>query len=153
MTASLGRGFLGVTKLNGWYRLWILVSLTLFIPSTGIVVLLLPGPMTIPHHASFYESLSTPAKAQLAPETDTDASKVEMPNGHVIKVRTGIELKKSTLVLAEYVSQLDRLLLRKRFEFGLMVVGVWLTGCASLLSVGIGIAWVRDGFSSAKNVP
>ena len=140
-------------KLNGWYRLWIVLSVALLIPVVVVAITLLPGPMTLPHRAAFYDSLSVAARAQLASATDTDAVGVTMPNGHVIKVPKGIELKKSTLVLAEYVSQLDRLLLQKRLEIGFLALAVWLTGCVSLLLLGLAIAWVRGGFGAAKNAP
>lgn len=141
--------------IGGWHRLWIVVSATTLIPTIAAIVLLMPDPTSIPHQAAFYENLSAQAKAQLMPD-DTDAEiegEVQMPNGHRIKLRKGVNLSKATSALSEYQQQVDSLLLWKQIRFGLAVIAIWLTFCLSLLLGGHAIAWVRRGFSATQSKP
>jgi len=133
-------------KLNGWYRLWIVLSVV----SLGLAVLVaavsMPDYSSIPHDASFYDSLSDAAKAQLASEDATDAIRVEMPNHHSLRIKSGTELKKTTPIVVEYMATLDRARLRKRIRFALTITAIWLSACMALLAAGLSVAWVRRGF-------
>jgi hypothetical protein len=133
-------------KLNGWYRLWIVLSVVFLGPAVLVAAVSMPDYSSVPHDASFYNSLSDAAKAQLASEDATDAIRVEMPNHHLLKIKSGTELKKTAPVVAEYMSMLDRALLRMRVRFALTIAAIWLSACMTLLAVGLSVAWVRRGF-------
>src|SRR5487761_1915858 len=126
-------------KLNGWYRLWIVSSMALLILAVVIAGFLMPSLENVEHQAIFYSMLSPAAQAQLASDeqvpswakqvNEADIGKVRMPNGHVIRVQHGIDLGKSTKVIAEYAALLEHQLIYKRTKFILLVVVIWLAVC------------------------
>jgi hypothetical protein len=134
-------------KLNGWYRLWIVLSVVFLGLGVLVAAVAMPDYSSIPHDASFYDSLSDAAKAQLASEDAADAIQVEMPDHHLLRIKSGTELEKTTpIVVVEYMSMLDRARLRKRVHFALTIGAVWLSACTTLLAAGLSVAWVRRGF-------
>jgi len=139
-------------KLGGWRRLWIAVSAVLLVPFGLFVFLRFPDASSIPHTASYYTTLSAEAKAQLAPDDATDASQVRMPNNHVIKVRKGIELKRSIPLLAEYQSRIEHLLWQKRAKFIGLAVLLWVGFCGFTYCFGRAVGWVYRGFKSSGSV-
>lgn len=60
-------------KLNGWQRLWILLSTTYFIFVTSYVILEFPQAEDIPHQSKFYEKLSKKSAGMIWPATHEDA--------------------------------------------------------------------------------
>ena len=57
-----------------------------------------------------------------------------------------VEARKSTVVLHEYMSELDRILTYNRTIYILWLITGWIISFAFLYSFGLGIAWVRRGF-------
>jgi len=52
-------------KLNGWHRLWILLSAIYFILVTSYVILEFPKTENIPHQSEFYKKLSKKSAAMI----------------------------------------------------------------------------------------
>ena len=60
-------------KLNGWHRLWILLSVVYFVLVTSYVILRFPKAETIRHQSEFYKKLSKKSAGMIFPSTDEDA--------------------------------------------------------------------------------
>lgn len=60
-------------KLNGWHRLWILLSVIYFILVTSYVILEYPKAENIPHQSDFYKKLSKKSAYMINPENYEDA--------------------------------------------------------------------------------
>lgn len=60
-------------KLNGWQRLWVLLSAIYFIFVALYVVLMFPQAEAIPHQSKFYEKLSKKFVGIIWPTTHEDA--------------------------------------------------------------------------------
>ena len=60
-------------KLNGWHRLWILLSAVYFILVISYVILEFPKAENILHQSEFYKSLSKKSAGMIWPTTHDDA--------------------------------------------------------------------------------
>lgn len=60
-------------KLNGWHRLWILLSASYFILVTSYVILEFPKAEDIPHQSELYKKLSKKSAGMIWPATHEDA--------------------------------------------------------------------------------
>jgi hypothetical protein len=60
-------------KLNGWYRLWILLSASYFVLVTSYVILEFPKVDDMPHQSLFYKKLSKKSAGIIWPATHEDA--------------------------------------------------------------------------------
>ena len=138
-------------KIGGWHRLWIVISAISLIFTIFIVVITFPTIADVSHQKNFYGMLSQTSQSQIASKDDIGSTPVNMPNNHIITVRRGIELKKSTLVFAEYVDLLNRKLWQKRIQFVGIAFTYWLVGCAVFYMVGWAFNWVYLGFKLQKN--
>lgn len=140
-------------KLGGWHRLWVVTCVVLFLIVGLLSALLFPNLSTVGHRDEFYSKLSADAKVQLAPEGSDNASRVRMPNGHVVLVREGIELKKSIPLLAEYERKLHAALREERTEFLVAAFLWWFVPCVALYCCGSAMGWVARGFKSREQSP
>lgn len=60
-------------KLNGWHRLWILLSTVYFVLVTSYVILKFPKAENISHQSEFYKKLSKKSAGMIDPATLDDA--------------------------------------------------------------------------------
>ena len=140
-------------KLGGWLRLWIVLCAILLLAIAGAAYVLLPSPSDLPDSVELQAALSPEARAQMAAGEGPDTIAVNMPNGHTIHLKRGIEAKRSTPVLAEYYSELQRQLFRKRVNFIAGALVVWLGVSGAIYAVGWSVGWVYRGFKSGSKAP
>lgn len=133
-------------RVNGWIRLWIFLSGILLLAIAGGVGVFLPTASDVPDSLSLQAALSPEARAQIAEGEGQGGVGVRMPNGHTIYLKKGIEPSRSTPVLAEYASEIERQLLRKRVHFVVGALGVWLGICGAIYALGWSFRWVYRGF-------
>lgn len=60
-------------KLNGWHRLWILLSIIYFVLVAAYVILKFPKAENITHQSEFYKKLSEKSAGMIEPATLDDA--------------------------------------------------------------------------------
>lgn len=133
-------------RLNGWQRLWVVASLLLLILFSGIGALLWPAYGSIKESKEIEAELTTEAQQQIAKDGQPVDVQVEMPDGYIMKLKPGIETKKSTLAVLEYMSLLNTRLAHARVLFALKALAVWLMACAAIYLSGWSVGWVRRGF-------
>jgi hypothetical protein len=139
--------------LNGWQRLWLVTALLLGAATVVFAVLALPEESTVTHNLLFQAALSEEARSQIAGPDDAVGTTVRMPNGHQLALKVGVEAKRSTAVLAEYATELQRQLILKRRTFLLWLGGIWLAASMALYGIGWAIGWIRRGFASSSHAP
>lgn len=145
-----------LSRNSGWMRLWIFSCAVLFFMFAAYAGFNMPMAKSI-QHEKIYQAASEVTRALLdgrdtIPKWEVQTS-IEMPNGH--KVQSRIKINKSNLEedfsdLIEYASILNRMLLVSRLVFAAKAILAWCVTCAALLGIGIGIGWVRSGFSNQR---
>ena len=147
-------------RLNGWQRLWVLLSLIYSIPVAVVALLQFPTTNESYHTDDFYrelrkESLSklviSPSKSKSGGsfiDPDDIGTQVEMPNGHLLPFKKGVTDDEMRTVAREYHSITERATLNRRLRIVGYSLLAWITPCVALYLVGVGIAWVRRGFRS-----
>ncbi len=138
-------------RLTGWVRLWIFLSGILLLVIAAASYVLLPSASDVPDSPDLQEALSADARAQMAVGEGPDTIGVQMPNGHTIYLTKGIDPKRSTLALAEYNSEIERRLLRKRMSFLASAAAIWLSICAATYALGWSLGWVYQGFRGGSD--
>lgn len=137
-------------RINGWIRLWAVLSMIGLVVTSVLAYVSLPSPETLAHQASFEDQLSAAARGQLASDGDV-AIRVRMQNGHILSVKAAeIEARKPMSVVKEYESLL-KAKANEQVPVHLARFGLgWLAASVAILLLGIAAAWVRHGFEGGR---
>jgi hypothetical protein len=165
-------------KLNGWYRLWILLSTIYFILVTSYVILEFPKAENIPHQSEFYKKLSKKSAGMISSnnledalalghEITTDFTPVkeeeenvkpidfhpiiEMPNKHTIEFNAKLSEEDMKIASQEYWRIVEQKASEKRHHLLLYAFLFWIFPCIALYALGWSINWVYKGFKQKKD--
>ena len=152
-------------KLNGWQRLWVVVSAIYMVVLARFVVADFPTPGKISHRAQFYEELPKESLSRLiradaasTPSTGTgrdlsyelfcdDPRDVVLAvNNHKLCFRNGGTETEKTMIAQQYNQLLQRAARSERLEWLGHTFLVWVVPCAVLYALGAAIGWVLRGF-------
>lgn len=143
--------------LNGWQRLWVLVSTLYLVPVVVVAVTTFPNPDHIAHQSSFEENLSPESRIKIAiPDAkgivwdDQVGLEVEMPNGHILQFKKGIKDEEAKTVANEYYGLLKQQVNKERPLHVLFVFVWWLGPVIFLYVFGWAIGWVYKGFKKSR---
>ena len=160
--------------LNGWQRLWVVLSvLWLFVVCTiGIVAW--PMPASVPHGEVYLKMVNVdhdgarfvdfvpaltavgaePQKGTVVSFDPNWGTSQEGPHGATIDVgghRLQLALRDMpdsdvNRAVGEYYAALRKVLVSKRITFTGQLAAVWLIPLAALYALGLSVGWVRRGF-------
>ena len=133
-------------RVNGWHRLWVLVSVVALVAAAFVVAALWPNEKSVHHSLAFYDALTPSARSQIADDESDSKVGVTMPNGHVIYLKAEVAASRKTEALLQYQETLIAKLHSKQRLLLTQVAGVWLVACITLLALGHLVAWVVRGF-------
>ena len=135
-------------RLNGWQRLWILISLAWICAIAAVGYSTKPLGGFSPHHPAYYYQLAPASRASLtASDSESPAVEVKMPNGHVLRFRSDSSRDSQEQIAWEYhelTVTAQRAARSSHIKFYILLAVV---PCLILGLGGLGIAWVRKGFS------
>ena len=162
-------------RLNGWQRLWVVVSLAWGCVIAAACYVTRPTEEFAPHRPAFEYQLAPESRALLlssdAPYSAVEgtnnqargkysstllgyepAVEVEMPNGHVMRFRADSSQEDQERVAREYSEIAMAALAPERIEHIQLFALLAVLPSLVLLVLGLGIAWVRSGFRESKHV-
>lgn len=143
----MGMGSMVSSKLNGWWRLWVLLAFTW----TAAIALHYyhsrPTVAQAAHHPAFIYQLERPLRALLAEDDEADVGiEVEMPNGYILRFKRAVDKQRASHVAKAYhaisvraQSETDQLRARQYLWIALLPI-------VAVALLGTGISWVRRGF-------
>lgn len=162
-------------RLNGWQRLWILVSVLYLLLVGSLAYAFWPTLESTRHRAEFIERMPADVRKQINGayasqwEADQEAKDVSrtlppgfvlkgregrlqvLPNGAVFRV-VGSEFEQFR-VLAAYVDVVDAEVKAQRWATARTVALAGLVPCLALYALGWAIGWVYRGFRSNRTDP
>jgi hypothetical protein len=143
-------------KLNGWHRLWVLLSAVYFILVTSYVILTFPKAESIPHQSEFYKKLSQKSAGMIVDTVvpgliDPFVIKVEMPNNHTIEFKGGLSKKDMETASEEYWRIVEQKATHKRQSLLFYAFLSWIFLCLAFYALGWSINWVYKGFKQKGN--
>lgn len=165
-----------IKKLNGWQRLWVVVS-GLYLCFVGVyVTLTLPTPANIPHSQAFYDQLrpelkkniivtSPLAEYELIPIKPIDPHEkktqkklqeewvdaepldhVTLPNGHVLYFLSSLPERDKTEVKQDYWRIIEKEAREKQLQYIFMALYFWAGPVIILYVLGWSVGWIYRGF-------
>ena len=149
-----------MAHLNGWQRLWVLMSALYAVPVAVLAYAYFPS-SDVRHSDDFYKQMSAASLAKLAVyqentkfiDPDDIEINAQLPNGHVLPFRKGVTEEQRGTVIREYYGLVDQATIAKRMHvIGYSLLG-WLLPCIAIYLLGSGIAWVRRGFYGSQRAP
>lgn len=160
-----------MTRLNGWQRLWILLSVLYLV---GLLVIaftvsIWPTPETTRHRDEFLTRMPADMRGQIEaaysstseweaalkkrpgvpPGLIPDPQPVKIDNGAILQIRVAKkgDTEPDFRVAEAYWAVVKSESRAAWREMVLVMVLVWLIPCAMLYALGWSVAWVRRGFS------
>lgn len=140
-------------RMNGWYRLWILLSFITLIAGAIYISASWPTAKSIADSLSLYEHLDPSARAQIEENESNSNIGVQMPNGHIIYLKNDVTASRKTEVLRQYETAIERNLRSKREDLITQVMLACLFISTSILISGLLVAWVIRGFRQDSRKP
>jgi len=153
-----------MTRLNGWQRLWIVLSAIYLLLLVGLAIDLWPRPETTSHREEFLTRMPAELRARIdaayatksgwdaaSPSFVPDPQPVEFPNGAVLRIRGAKagDTEPDVRVAAAYWAVVESATRAARWRTTWVTALVWLVPCLTLYALGWAVAWVRRGFSRA----
>lgn len=144
-------------RSNGWYRLWILLSLIYLCLIVFYCSIIFPKPEKIGHKYEFYKELSKTSFAMLYNNGNpllvdmalgNESLSVAMPNGHTMVFSNKFKQADLEGAAKEYWSVIEKKANEERIHLILYAFILWLGPCIALYVLGRGIRWVYQGFKS-----
>jgi hypothetical protein len=133
--------------LNGWWRLWIVISVLWLAVVAGFGVASWPEQDFASHRVEYINQLPETQRDLLVSDgSSTSETEVEMPNGQVLRFRPGTSQEAMTVVARAYASSARdaRSVEKRRLICALGTLAVIPSGMLAVL--GLAFAWVRRGF-------
>ena len=139
-----------MNTLNGWQRLWVLLSALYLIPILVFSAYTFPNPTGIAHEDTFYDLLAPELRAKLFIDEknriSNDQFNVEMPNGHILRYKSGLKKTEMERVAAEYYELLENRANKERVKHVLLALTWWIVPSIFLYVFGWTVGWVYKGF-------
>jgi hypothetical protein len=136
-------------RLGGWWRLWIFLSAVWLAISALLGFSSWPVEDHAPHHPALLYQLEPKQRELLATEGSQDVgTEVEIPNGHVLLFKPGVDKASMTPVAKSYLKAAAAARSIERTEHVQTFLLVGLAPPAIIALLGLGVAWVRRGFTA-----
>jgi hypothetical protein len=137
-------------KINGWWRLWIVVAIVWSVTVASYTYFHWPNSAAAAHRPSFLSQLDREQRQSLANENETEPSfEVEMPNGHILHFRPNVEEKNAERVAGAYHDITVRAQNESKERMVRRSISMALLPSLALVLLGSSVAWIRRGFSQA----
>jgi hypothetical protein len=146
-------------RLNGWQRLWVLITVLWMIAVVSVSYLLWPVAGSI-QNSDVYAQLKPEdsqrlydrwAKYAVPPDFIPDPGKTVDIGGHTVQFAQGLSENDMNKTAAAYYAALQHILLVRRVEFGGEAIAAWSIPVAALYAIGWAVGWVRRGFQGATS--
>ena len=132
-------------KLNGWQRLWVLVSIVL------LIAFALFAYRDRPRSLGEFPATCNEIANRLMSEWEKNNFKTPKTHEESNYYYRTAPFKMETLYLyPEFRTCADKALLYKQITFVIKVLSVWLATIVFIYVTGISVAWVRSGFRHKK---
>ena len=162
-----------MTRLNGWQRLWIVLSGFYLIVAVAFTIAFWPTPETTRHRDEFLTRMPADLRGKVdaaysstfeweaamkratppgtPPGFIPDPQPVKLPNGAILQIRVAKkgDTEPDFRVAEAYWAVVQSATRAARWETAWVMALVWLIPCLTLYALGWAVAWVRRGFSSA----
>lgn len=159
-------------RLNGWQRLWVVVSVLYLLPVVGIGIRAWPIPETTSHRDEFIAQLPREFQALVLGAYDSEREREDTPTGKLLKEAEGRGLSKRLrfpngailVVQVEKDGAFDKRVAEAywvlvkdatraaRVKIGWQLALLGLVPCLALYALGWAIAWVRCGFLGGRTL-
>jgi hypothetical protein len=154
-------------KLNGWQRLWAVVTIIVGAVTAVFGWESQPTPEKLKHSAKLYSEIDEkhrshilytkidPAKESyfiLDAANVSDAVLVDMPNAHVLVFRSKLPESEKVEVSQAYWRAVEDAASRNLLVHWTRLAGGVGAFATLLYFLGLAIAWIRNGFSEAKKL-
>lgn len=141
-------------KLNGWLRLWVVLSVVSITPFGYFVFSNLATAVDIPHDDAYYLRLNDEDRKKLIIKPNNtignsdvhSATSVSIPNGHTLHFDKDYNVAAIEQVSNHYFDILKEESKRRNLSLVLSNILAWLSINILIYAVGYGIAWVISGF-------
>lgn len=145
----MGMGSIGSSKLNGWWRLWVLLTFTWTAAVAVHYYHFRPTVAQAAHNPAFIYQLERPLRALLVEDDEADVGmEVEMPNGYTLRFKPAVDEQRVSPVAKAYhaisvraQSETDQIRVRRYLWIALLPM-------VAVALLGTGISWVRRGFKA-----
>lgn len=156
-------------RLNGWQRLWVLVSGIYLILVIFFAAISLPKPESIPHSQTIYNQLAPGLRDKIIDgktsyEIATDFVPVEparpirkietdsilMLNGHTVIFYSEVTKDEKEAIEKQYRVIIEKLTTKKQLKHIGIAFILWIVPLIALYLLGLSIGWVYRGFKSQK---
>jgi len=143
--------------LNGWQRLWVLVSGLYLVSVIAFVALEFPKPENVSHTPALLKQLSSQSRSLLVPE-DKDGwqnaedwgTDVEMPNGSRLSFKKGVPENDMSVAAKEYWAAVTMIANERRLSLVGYAALWWFIPCFAVYIIGWTVGWVYRGFRSKR---
>jgi hypothetical protein len=148
-----------ISELNGWQRLWLLMSVIylLFVLVIGYTNFPTAN-NTLLADNEILKNLSDKTLLMLAAEGETTGSfvsnikeKFVLPTGQEIYLSTKFNSKDKDNLYKDYEIAIANIVNKKRIVFLLYMLAFWVIPCLSIYAIGLSFRWVYRGFKKSKN--
>lgn len=150
--------------MEGWQRLWVLVSGIYLILVIVFAVMSFPKPESIRHSQALYDQLAPELKKKILGSENSEkyrsekrdwleearkrdlVTEVEMPNGHIMVFLSKVPKQEMEAVTKEYWFLVEKSTTEQRIRhIGLAFVW-WVLPALALYGLGWSVGWVYRGF-------
>jgi len=139
-------------KLSGWWRLWVLSVLAWTASVAGYCYLSWPATTYAAHNPAFIDQLSTSRRALLVGKNEsTEGLHVKMPNEYILRFKPDVEQDAAEKVAGAYHDISVRAQDQSNQTRAKRFLVIALLPCLAVALLGIGVAWVRKGFTEQRS--
>lgn len=139
-------------RINGWYRLWIMVA-AIWLGIVSVAAWYLrPKAESIPHREEFLAAVNPKSAMYQCPWTTTqqDCEKqakvvVKMPNGYHFLLAVDDKEDGPSAAMSYWKAVEDEVWVQQK-QIVLLSLGIWIVPSIVVLLIGHGAAWVWRGF-------
>lgn len=139
--------------LNGWQRLWVVLSSIYLVVVVMFVAFNFPSPEGIENTSDLLKKLSPQSQALLLIHDRgiifPDEADIIMPNGALFRFKEGVSETQRSAVVREYWAIVSSLANEQRISLVGRAALWWLGPCMVLYVLGWLFGWVRRGFRGA----
>lgn len=139
-------------RLTGWWRLWIFLTAVWLVAVGASSYFAWPSGEQAEHHPAFIYQLNVEQRELLASEGASSVElTVEMPNGYMLNFKPGIDQATAKPVAQAYHDITVRAQVEAQREHLKAFAWVALIPPIALALLGVGVAWVKQGFKAGKS--
>jgi len=140
-----------VIRLNGWQRLWVLVSGLYLVGVIAFVASEFPQLEQV-QSLALLQKLSPASQALLVHEDKGGwGTDVDMPNGITLSFKRGVSENDAKAVAKEYWEIVSAVSNQRRLSLVGFATLAWFVPCLVLYIIGWALGWVYRGFQGKKD--